>query len=87
MQIILEDPKVENESTIDYNDASNYTGYKQTLKSQPIIKSLNLSNLNKSNISKQQKLTETSHDSSLVNKLVNFFHEPNSFNKSAISQI
>jgi hypothetical protein len=64
MQIILEDPKVENESTIDYNDASNYTGHKQTLKIQPIIKSLNLSNLNKSNISKQQKLTETSHDSS-----------------------
>ena len=46
MQIILEDPKVENESTIDYNDASNYTGHKQTLKIQPIIKSLNLSNLN-----------------------------------------
>jgi hypothetical protein len=64
MQIILEDPKVENESTIDYGDASNYTGHKQTLKIQPIIKSLNLSKLNKSNISKQQKLTETSHDSS-----------------------
>ena len=60
MQIILEDPKVENESTIDYGDASNYTGYKQTLKIQPIIKSLNLSNLNKSNISKQQK-----HDSNV----------------------
>lgn len=64
MQIILEDPKVENESTIDYGDESNYAGYKQTLKIQPIIKSLNLLNLNKSNISKQQKLTETSHDSS-----------------------
>jgi hypothetical protein len=53
MQIILEDPKVENESTIDYGDLSNYDGQKQTLKIHPILKSLNLSNLNKTNISKQ----------------------------------
>ena len=47
MQIILEEPKVENESTIDYGDGQNYDDRKQTVKINPIVKSLNLSNLNK----------------------------------------